>query len=753
VSSEPIKVALLGAGFIADHHIAALRRVPNVKIVGVCDLSRTRAERLAAQADGAMAYTDLGQLLAEATPRVVHVLTPPPAHFGPSRQILEAGVAVFAEKPLAIRAEDCHTLDALARARGVALGVAHNFLFSPPYQRLMEDLEAGRLGRLDQLDVVWNKPLPQVQAGPFGGWLFREPGNVLFEVGPHSFAHVVHLVGAPDRIEAEASDPVRLPNDLVFYRRWEARGLAGPGARTGIRLRFSFINGYPEHYIHVRGSTASAVVDFELNSYVLRENARDLLDFDRFATSVKQARDGLAQASATLASFVLSKAGLPFEGGPYQTSITRATRAFYEGLRQGGGGEGQGDGQLDPRLSPVLAGQAIKLAEDTTRLPRRSTPPAPRPGRTVVGGGRGGEGGDPAPPLSSMSPISSISPAAPPTVPPSPTVLVLGGTGFIGRALVRRLRREGLGVRALVRDLGGYAELLAADGAELVKGDFTDTASVRAAMSMSGGEIKSMFHLARGYGQTWDDYQRLDIEPTRRLAELCLERDVQMLYTSSIAIYSGGRPADTITEETAPGPGNVRFDPYARAKVEIERMLLDLHRTRRLKVVIFRPGIVIGRGGSPYHWGIGAWPYPSICRLWGDGTTPLPFVLVDDCADAMVRAMNLAHVDGESFNLVGEPALTAGAYLDAFERLAGIKVRRLPVPPWRRFVEDIAKYGLKTMAGAERYRPSYDYYVGMSGRARYSPQKAKERLGWSPTSEIDRIVADGIEIPVAEFVR
>ena len=146
--------------------------VPGVKVVGVCDLSRTRAERLAAQVDGAAAYTDLGQMLAELKPRVVHLLTPPPAHFGPAQQVLQAGVSVFAEKPLAVRSADCLTLEALAKARGVSLGVAHNFLFSPPYERLMADLERGRLGRLDQVDVVWNKPLPQVQAGPFGGWLF-----------------------------------------------------------------------------------------------------------------------------------------------------------------------------------------------------------------------------------------------------------------------------------------------------------------------------------------------------------------------------------------------------------------------------------------------------------------------------------------------------------------------------------------------------------------------------------------------------
>jgi nucleoside-diphosphate-sugar epimerase/predicted dehydrogenase len=717
LNPEKTKVALLGAGFIADYHLAGLLRVPSVEVVGICDLSRTRAERLAAQAPGAGAYSDLGQLLAERRPAVVHVLTPPPAHVGPARQALEFGAAVFAEKPLAVQSADCEALAALASSRSLALGVAHNFLFSPPYQRLLRDVQAGRLGRLDQVDVVWNKALPQVQAGPFGGWLFRDPRNVLFEVGPHSFAHVSHLVGALDHLEVEARDPVRLPNDLVFYRQWEVLGQA---QRIGVRMRLSFIDGYPEHYIHLRGSAASAVVDFEQNSYLLREHARDLLDFDRFAASWREARDSLLQATATLGSFVLSKAGLPFEGGPYQTSITRAIRQFYDGL----------GGELDARLAPPLAIASIKLAEQTAQAARLAPAPAPRSApapraiEVVVAGGSVAAG-------------------------PPPTVLVLGGTGFIGRALVRRLRREGLGVRALVRDLGGYAEQLGAAGAELVKGDFTDTASVERALS----GITHLYHLARGYGRTWDDYQRLDVEPTRRLAALCLERKIQLLYTSSIAIYCAARAGDVVTEETPPGAGTVRVNMYARAKAEIERVLLDMHRNAGLDVVIFRPGIVIGSGGGPFHWGVGAWPYSSICRVWGDGTTTLPFVLVDECADAMVLALRSPAIAGESFNLVGEPCLTGSEYLDQLERLSGIKVQRLPVPPWRRFVEDIAKYGLKTMSGTERNRPSYEYYVGLSNRARYSPEKAKRRLGWRPSDDRAHVVREGIAVPVAEFVR
>jgi nucleoside-diphosphate-sugar epimerase/predicted dehydrogenase len=712
MSNDKNKIVLLGAGFIADHHLEALRRVSDASVVAVCDLSRTRAERLASQIPGAAPYTDLAACLKEIQPSAVHVLTPPTGHFGPTKQILEAGVDAFVEKPLSPTAEECATLAKLAAARGLALGTSYNFLFAPPYQRLLADIESGRIGRVDQVDVVWNKRLPQWQMGPFGGWLFQDPRNVLFEIGPHSFAHVMHLVGMPEHVQAEARDPVTMPDGRVFHRQWEVQGRRGS---VGVRLRFSFIDGYSEHYVHVRGTNASATVDFELNTYLRRENSEDLLDLDRLAATVRGARDALVQGGATWASYVLSKAGFAFEGGPYQAGITRAVRAFYATRR----------GTLDARLAPQLSTDSIRLGETIAREVKFVGTPHTPPGTKKIGAG-----------------------AAPAAGKVAPTVLVMGGTGFIGRALVKRLRQEGLGVRALVRSTGGYAELLAKEGAELVKGDFQDTASVEAAL----GGIQHVYHLARGYGNTWDDYQRLDIEPTRRLGELCAARNVNLYYTSSIAIYSAGKADQVITEDTPPNPASMRINVYARCKVESERVLLELHRTKGLKVVIFRPGIVIGAGGSPYHGGVGAWPYSSICRLWGDGQSPMPFVLVDECADAMVLALKAPNIAGESFNLVGEPCLTGQKYLDEFERLAGIKVRRLPIPPWRYFLEDIAKYGVKTIArNPERVLPSHAFYVGLSCKSPFSPEKAKQRLGWRPSGDLAHVIHEGIAVPTAEF--
>ena len=336
------------------------------------------------------------------------------------------------------------------------------------------------------------------------------------------------------------------------------------------------------------------------------------------------------------------------------------------------------------------------------------------------------------------------------SVPARATVLVLGGTGFIGRALVGRLQSDGLAVRALVRDTAGRAESLARDGVELVHGDFTDTRCVEAALE-GIRHVVHLVHLTRGAGSTWADCLRLDVEPTRRLAELCAARGIALYYSSSIAIYDGGRATDVITESTPPSSAAMRISLYARAKITCEQLLAQMHRERGLAVVVFRPGIVIGTGGNPLHPGVGAWPSASVCQLWGDGRHGLPFVLVDDCADAMARGLHTAGIAGQSFNLVGAPCLSGNAYLDALERIGGTRIGRVRLPTWWLFTRSAAKWGLQTLArNSARRLPSYGYIDGLSCRASYSADLAKNRLAWAPAADAATLIERGIVVPGSE---
>ena len=212
---------------------------------------------------------------------------------------------------------------------------------------------------------------------------------------------------------------------------------------------------------------------------------------------------------------------------------------------------------------------------------------------------------------------TSTSPAqAHPPLASAPRILVLGATGFIGKELVRQLVAADHSVRMLARSAASLPPDMSTVAVECQVGDLMNRADLRRAME----GIDCVFHLARANVKSWADYREFEIEPTRQVAECALEAGVKrFIYTGTIDSYYAGRRAGTITEQTPLDPKIEHRNLYARAKAASEELLLAMRRERGLPLVILRPGIVIGRGGSPFHWGVGMWWNDAVCQIWGDG--------------------------------------------------------------------------------------------------------------------------------------
>jgi nucleoside-diphosphate-sugar epimerase len=264
--------------------------------------------------------------------------------------------------------------------------------------------------------------------------------------------------------------------------------------------------------------------------------------------------------------------------------------------------------------------------------------------------------------------------------------------------------------------------------------------------------ITHVYHLARPVVKTWADYQEQDIEVTRLIAERCLAAGVKrLIYTGTIDSYYAGARAGTITEETPLDPRIEGRNLYARSKAHCEAILTAMHREGKLPVVIARPGIVIGRGGSPFHWGVGMWHHGAICRLWGDGNNPLPLVLVEDVAAGLVRLLDAPGVEGESFNFVADACLSAREYIAELERATGVKLNVQPTAIAKFYLTDMVKWMIKLLIRhPERRRPSYRDWESRTQRAVFDCSKAKRVLAWQPTSDRNEVVRRGIIEPVVE---
>jgi nucleoside-diphosphate-sugar epimerase len=166
---------------------------------------------------------------------------------------------------------------------------------------------------------------------------------------------------------------------------------------------------------------------------------------------------------------------------------------------------------------------------------------------------------------------------------------------------------------------------------------------------------------------------------------------------------------------------------------------------RALPLVILRPGIVIGRGGNPFHWGVGRFS-ENVCEVWGDGRNKLPFVLVSDVAAGLVLAIKVPGIEGESYNLIDEPILTARDYLRDLQERGDMKLAVQYQPIYKFYLADLAKWTIKALVRhPDRIRvPSYADWESRTQKAFFDCARARRELGWTPTSNRSRLVNDGI---------
>ena len=681
-----LKVALLGAGYIAQAHGKALAAVPEAELVAVCDTSRSRAEEVASSFGDLRVLASLDELLVFDCD-VVHVLLPPFLHEAAIRRLLEAGKSVLVEKPMGLSADECAALAELATARGLRLGVNHNFLFTRGYEAMRRDAASGALGTLDHLDVHWLYALGLIQFGPYDNWILRSEGNLLFEVGSHLCAFAIDLLGQPDEVAAVASHPIDLPGGSRVFRHWNV--MAGKGA-TSLALNLSVAPGQAFRSVLLRGSGALARLDFERDIY-WREQARsNSAMFDPLHTARAVARSIGRQGWRNVGR----QLGATFARTPHQTafqsSISNSVVAFYRTF----------SGGLDSRLDASFGAQVIRLCE-----------------RIVAAAGA-------APAVGPRPLVTRDLPALAP-----PRVLVIGGTGFIGKRLVERLVQRGVGVRVMSRSLASAR--LALDGIDVV------------------------YHLAKATGQRWDQYVRGDVEPTRVLATAALAHGVKrFIYTGTIDSYDSASARTAIDAATPVDPRIDTRNLYARSKAACEALLQRMHSEQGLPLVILRPGVVIGEGSPPAHWGVGMFHSDNRAQLWGDGDTKLPLVLVDDAAEGLVLALDAPGIVGRTLLLTDEPLLSAREYVQEVEAASGTRIDAAPTPIWRFFALDLAKEAVKHLVRhPNRRTPSYHDWDSRAHRARYDNRDTRALLGWKPAGTREAMVRDGIVAAVRHYVR
>jgi predicted dehydrogenase/nucleoside-diphosphate-sugar epimerase len=683
-----IRVGLVGAGFIADIHAEALKRIPGAFVAAIADPVASRAQALAERWKIPQCYANAEDLIGKVD--VAHVLVPPNLHRRVAEPLLRGGLSVLLEKPMAEKPEDCAALQDAAASAGVALGVNQNFVFHPAQTLLKAAIRANKIGPVRHVSVVYNMPLRQLDAGQLGHWMFAEPRNLLLEQAVHPLSQIEDLLGPVTEVSAQPQPPKSYGEGVALVTGWL---ISLRCERGTAQMQFALGQTHPVWTLTAVGDDGMLEADV-INSRLSSATPSRWLEFGDTLQSGFERAGGLVSGSIGGAvSYLAGMSGLAPRGDAFYKCMHGSLSAFYRQLGQ----KQLPRGEMGGRLVQVCCDIAAKVEGPKAR---------PRP--------------------------------AAPSDDARYDVALLGGTGFIGRHTLAALRAEGKRVAVFARSVENLPAPYYEPGVGVFRGSIGDKAAVEDVVRRAP-VVVNLAH--GGGGANAAAIEAAMVGGARLVAEAVLAAGCEhLVFVSSIAALNLAARDAKITADTPPDPNHERRADYARAKALADLAMLDMHRQRGLPVSILRPGVVLGAGTSPFHSGIGLYNRQTHCIGWNDGQNPLPLVLGEDVASAIAATIRTPEAIGKTLNLVGDVRLSARDYTRELGYATGRPLVYHPQPPWLLQGEELLKWCIKRVAGRRLPLPPYHDLKSRGLVSQFDCTAEKALLQWQPEADRDRFL-------------
>jgi 2-alkyl-3-oxoalkanoate reductase len=671
-----LRVAIVGAGYVASHHLAALKRLDYVELVGICDTNLEAANALATRFGIGLVAADLAGLAA-ARPQIVHVLTPPSSHATLAIAALDMGCGVLVEKPMADSVAECEAMIARAREKGLILGVNHSDLLDPVVMKALEAVRAGRIGEVIAVDILRSSEYPAYAGGRLpaqvaqGSYPFRD-------LGVHGLYTLEAFLGPLSDLEVKFQASGRDPN--LRFDEWQARAT---GERGYGRMLLSWNARPMESRLVVRGTHGIIEVDrflqivrihrvlpgpkfigIVLNTFLsaAADCFRVPWNVLRFATGLLKPSPGIQKGAADFAAAARDNGKPPFDGAAALRVISLLEPACVEPDRLR-------HEEIEARYAPL----------------------------------------------------------------PAVDALVTGAAGFLGRSVVKALRARGQSVRVLLRKpIPAYA---GDSGIQVVIGDLGDPRSVDHAVA--GADV--VYHVGAAMRGSARDFEAGTVWGTRNVVDACKKHgNRRLVYVSSMSVFdhAGRDPAVAMTESSAYEPHPQWRGAYTQTKLTAEHHVLDAIRDDALPAVVIRPGQIFGPGAEK----VTPNAVIALAGRWvavGDGDMTLPLVYVDDVVDALLLAAETPAAIGKIYNVVDPTAVTQQQYLDRAKRKLGdeLRVMRVPIPLFNALAFGVELLGkvLRRDVPLTRYR-----VASLRPLANFDPSAARDELGWTPAVGVQR---------------
>ncbi len=521
--ADLLRIALFGAGRHAHHHARAIQRCRNVDVIAVADPSKAAQEAIRGVVPGVKVYNTPDELLRAMRPDVVHIVTPPASHASLARTALEAGCHLYVEKPFAERADDARQILDEAAARGLLVCAGHQLLYEPPTKALGRYLPS--IGRMAHVESYFS--FRTVRHAPGGRTVLRADYQLL-DILPHPVYLLLHV------LERAGDGPIELVS-LELSQAGTVHALVRRAGVTGMLV--VTLEGRPvESYLRVVGRNGAIFADY-VRSTVQRAIGPGSSGIDKLIAPYRQAGQLLTGTTAAMVQRALrSQQSYP--------GLMELFSAFYDSIRAGGASPCSPESLLETVRICERVAQALREREATV---------------LAVAAPKSGE---------------------------CHGVLVTGGTGFLGKEIVRSLLARNRTVRVVSRREPAPWERMA--GVEYV---VADVATGAGSHLFKG--VDTVVHAAAETAGGWEEHQRNSLDATERMLRGAASAGIpRFIHISSLAVLAQGT-GSPIGDDHPLEPDSKGSGPYVWGKLESERLAVKLGAELNVAVKVIRPGALV----------------------------------------------------------------------------------------------------------------------------------------------------------------
>ena len=523
---RPLRVAIVGAGKMGQHHARAIGRLgSSVRVVAVADPSESARAAILCLVPDAAGFASLEEAVAAGPVDAVHVCTAPETHGPLAAAALESGCHVYVEKPFCESVSTAERLIAMAATRRLKICAGHQLLYESPTRDALALLPA--LGNLVHVESYFSfRPVRRSGNG-------RAPLRSdlqLFDVLPHPVCLLLRII--------EEASPAGRP-ELAAVETGPAGTVHALVRRGGITGTLVItLEGRPvESYLRIVGTNGWVHADF-VRGTVQRLIGPGTSAVDKVLSPFRLGRQLLTGTSLALGRRVLKKQR-SYPG------LVEILQAFYDSITN----DTAPPVGAENIVETVRICAQVRRALDVDDQAVESTPLEPTADRRFV--------------------------------------VLTGGTGFLGKEIVRALRQQGTGVRVLARRAPPAWERI--PGVDYAVADLSQPIPPSA---LSGADL--IIHCAAATAGGWDEHQKHSIDATEHLLRAAATAGVErIIHVSSLAVLAPDNGDGPVREDTSLEPRSRDCGPYVWGKLESERLAVRLAEDLKLDLRVVRPGALV----------------------------------------------------------------------------------------------------------------------------------------------------------------